>query len=59
LTTSHRTIYGYEPNLIVDGRYAPWFCLVSLADWTWIREAGHSIGEFLGVPVIDNLRHGG
>jgi hypothetical protein len=57
-TTSHRTFYGYELNLLIDGRYAPRFCLVSLADWAWIREAGRSIGEFLGVPVIDALRHG-
>jgi hypothetical protein len=57
-TTSHRSFYGYELNLLVDGRYAPRFCLVSMADWAWIREAGRSIGEFLGVPVIDSLHHG-
>jgi hypothetical protein len=56
---THREFYGYELNLIVDGRYAPRWSLVSMADWAWIREAGRSLGEFLGVPVIDALRHGG
>jgi hypothetical protein len=57
-TTSHRTFYGYELNLLIDGQYAPRFCLVSVADGAWIREAGWSIGEFLGVPVINAMRHG-
>jgi hypothetical protein len=58
-TITHREFYGYELNLLVDGRHAPRWSLVSMADWAWIREAGRSIGEFLGVPVIDALRHGG
>jgi hypothetical protein len=33
--------------------------LASLSDWQWIRETGGHIAEFLGVPVIDKLYHGG
>ena len=29
------------------------------ADWNWVRQTGQSIGEFLGVPVMDKLYHGG
>jgi hypothetical protein len=34
-----------------------WF--FSGPDWTWIRQTGRAIGEFLTVPVIDKLYHGG
>jgi hypothetical protein len=58
-TMNYRRFYGYELNLILgdpDRRRVP---LWSLADWQWVRETGNRIGEFLGVPVIDRLQHGG
>jgi hypothetical protein len=58
-TTSYRQFDGYELNLILDGLQPPRLNLVSTADWAWIRRTGQSIGEFLGVPVIDKLYHGG
>ncbi len=33
--------------------------LASLSDWQWTRETGHRIADFLGVPAIDKLYHGG
>ena len=58
-TTSYRQFDGYELNLILDGLQPPRLNLVSTADWEWIRRTGQSIGELLGVPVIDKLYHGG
>jgi hypothetical protein len=58
-TTSYRQFDGYELNVILDGLQRPRLNLVSTADWEWIRRTGQSIGEMLGVPVIDKLYHGG
>lgn len=58
-TTTHREFHGYELNLILDDASAPRVNLFSLSDWKWIRETGQSISEFLGIPVIDKLYHGG
>jgi hypothetical protein len=57
--TAYREFCGYELNLILDDPAAPRLHLFSVADWAWVRQTGQSIGEFLGVPVIDRLYHGG
>jgi len=56
---SVRSFHGYELNLVLDNPSTPRLNLLCLSDWKWIREAGKQIGEFLGVPVIDKLNHGG
>ena len=50
--------YGYELNLILDDSHQPRLNLFSLSDWSWIRQTGQVIGDFLGIPVIDKLHHG-
>jgi hypothetical protein len=57
-TISHRAFFGYELNLVLDDPQQPRLHLFSLSDWQWIRQTGQSIGEFLGVPVLDRLYHG-
>jgi hypothetical protein len=57
--TSNREFHGYELNLVVDQKEAARVNLASLSDWQWIRDTGGQIAEFLGVPVIDKLYHGG
>jgi hypothetical protein len=54
-----RSFHGYELNVVLDGTSPPRLNLLCLSDWKWIRESGQQIGEFLGVPVIDRLHHGG
>jgi hypothetical protein len=58
-STSYREFCGYELNLIVDDAKTPRLNLFSFSDWEWIRRTGQSLGEFLAVPVIDKLYHGG
>jgi hypothetical protein len=58
-TTSHREFHGYELNLILDDAKIPRLNLFSFSDWEWIRQTGQTIGEFIGIPVIDKLYHGG
>lgn len=57
--TSNREFDGYELNLVLDDSPEPRVNLASLSDWQWIRETGGHIAEFLRVPVIDKLYHGG
>ena len=56
---SYREFCGYELNLILDDAKTPRLNLFSFSDWEWIRRTGQSLGEFLAVPVIDKLYHGG
>ncbi len=56
---SNREFHGYELNLVVDETDAARVNLASLSDWQWIRDTGRQIAEFLGVPMIDKLYHGG
>jgi hypothetical protein len=58
-TTTFRWFYGYELNLILDDPDHRRVHLWGIADWPWVRETGHRLGEFLGVPVIDRLYNGG
>ena len=58
-TTSYRQFCGYELNLVLDDPATPRRHLFSMTDWQWVRQTGQSIGEFLGVPVMDGLYHGG
>jgi hypothetical protein len=58
-STSYREYCGYELNLILDDAKTPRLNLFSFSDWEWIRRAGQLLGEFLAVPVIDKLYHGG
>jgi hypothetical protein len=58
-TVSYREFCGYELNLILDDPKVPRLNLFSFTDWEWIRRTGQAIGEFLAVPVIDKLYHGG
>lgn len=57
--TSIREFYGYELNLVLDDAATPRINLISQADWQWVRQTEQTLGEFLGVPVIDKLDHGG
>jgi hypothetical protein len=57
--TMYREFDSYELNLVLDDSAVPRLNLASLSDWQWIRETGGWIAEFLGVPVIDKLYHGG
>jgi hypothetical protein len=56
---SNREFNGYELNLVFDDKAVPRVNLASLSDWQWIRETGRRIADFLGVPAIDKLYHGG
>jgi hypothetical protein len=56
---SVRSFHGYELNIVLDSTSTPRLNLLCLSDWKWIRESGQQIGEFLRVPVIDQLNHGG
>jgi hypothetical protein len=56
---AYREFCGYELNLILDDAKTQRLNLFSFSDWEWIRRVGHSLGEFLSVPVIDKLYHGG
>ena len=58
-TISTREYFGYELNLILDDAEAPRMNLFSSSDWQWVRTMGQTLGEFLGVPVVDKLYHGG
>ncbi len=58
-SVSYREYCGYELNLILDNPQVPRLNLVSVSDWDWVRRAGGQVGEFLGVPVLDRLYHGG
>jgi hypothetical protein len=58
-TTSYREFFGYELNLVLDDPPQPRLNLFSISDWQWIRQTGHLLGEFLAVPVLDKLQHGG
>jgi hypothetical protein len=58
-TTSYREFFGYELNLVLDDLQMPRLNLFSLSDWQWIRQTGQLLGDFLAVPVIDKLHHGG
>jgi hypothetical protein len=58
-TTSYREFFSYELNLILDDPQMPRLNLFSLSDWQWIRQTGQLLGDFLAVPVIDKLHHGG
>jgi hypothetical protein len=58
-TIPYREFCGYELNLILDDPKIPRLNLFGLTDWTWIRQTGQAIGEFLTEPVIDNFYHGG
>jgi hypothetical protein len=57
-TTSHREFCGYELNLVLDDPQLPRLHLLGLSDWQWVRQTGQSLGDFLGVPVLDRLHHG-
>lgn len=54
----HRKSFGYELNLILRDGAESRVNLLSATDWDRLRRAGDQIGEFLNVPVIDNVRHG-
>jgi hypothetical protein len=56
---SYREFDSYELNLVLDDSAVRRLNLASLSDWQWIRETGGRIAEFLGVPLIDELYHGG
>jgi hypothetical protein len=58
-TVSYRAFYGYELNLVLDDPKGPRLNLSSVSDWQWVRQAGQAIGDFLLVPVLDRLYHGG
>jgi hypothetical protein len=57
--TTYRRFYGYELNLILDDPGRRRVNLWATSEWAWVRETGNRVGEFLGVPVIDRLHHGG
>lgn len=54
----HQNYHSYQLNLVFDDRDEPRYNLASHSDWKWMREAGHKLADFAGVPVVDQLDHG-
>lgn len=48
--------YGF--GLVRSDSSKPRMSIASGTDWVWMRQAGHELSEFLGVPLIDRLYHG-
>jgi len=46
---------SYEMNLVFRNEQPPRVNLAVHADWRWMRQAGHRLGEFLDIQVADQL----
>jgi hypothetical protein len=57
--TQTEQFYSYQMNLVVDDPKEPRFNLTSHSDWQWMRQTGTQLADFLQVPVVDQLYHGG
>jgi hypothetical protein len=58
-TNFHEQFYTYEMNLLLNGAPESRLHLCTHSDWPWMRESGRRLADFLGVPVVDQLHHGG
>lgn len=52
---THFKKQSYEMNLVFRNAYPPRVNLAVHADWRWMRQAGTRLGEFLDIPVADQL----
>jgi hypothetical protein len=50
---------SYEMNLLLTDRQSSRLHLCANADRNWIRQQGQRLAEFLSIPVVDQLCHGG
>jgi hypothetical protein len=48
---------SYQLNLVFDDPKDPRYNLTTHSDWKWMREAGQTLADFLGIPVADQLAH--
>lgn len=48
---------SYEMNMVFRNAHPPRINLAVHADWQWMRQAGARLGEFLELPVVDQLCH--
>ncbi|MFT3881337.1 MAG: hypothetical protein QM703_16940 [Gemmatales bacterium] len=49
---------SYEMNLVFRNVQPPRVNLAVHSDWRWMRQAGHRLGEFLDLQVVDQLCQG-
>jgi hypothetical protein len=49
---------SYEMNLVFRNVHPPRVNLATHSDWRWMRQAGHRLGEFLDLQVVDQLCQG-
>ena len=53
----HPNYHSYQLNLVFDDPKEPRYNLATHSDWKWMREAGQTLADFLGIPVADQLAH--
>jgi hypothetical protein len=50
-----QTYHSYQLNLAFDDQKEPRYNLATHSDWKWMKEAGQTLSDFLGIPVTDQL----
>jgi hypothetical protein len=55
---TNEQFYTYELNLVFGDAQQSRPHLCTHADWKWMRDTGQKLGEFLRVPVVDQLCQG-
>lgn len=56
--TTSVQFHTFEMNVVFGDAQQSRLHLCTHADWKWMRESGQKLGEFLRVPVIDQLCQG-
>jgi hypothetical protein len=51
----HQNYHSYQLNLVFDDQMEPRYNLATHSDWKWMKEAGQTLSDFLGIPVTDQL----
>jgi hypothetical protein len=46
---------SYQLNLVLADSEQPRYNLTTHADFKWMRETGHKLADFLGIPLLDQL----
>lgn len=55
---TNEQFFTYEMNLLLSDPEHSRLHVCTHSDWQWMRDVGHKLSEFLGVPVVDQLFHG-
>jgi hypothetical protein len=53
----YQNYHSYQLNLVFHDQKEPRYNLATHSDWKWMREAGQTLADFLGIPVADQLAH--